>query len=188
MATEEDLFAKLAEWVTDQDRPPTLNDVIRTEDGELLAAFVFRGFREAARHAVEQRFQLADTAPRQPNEQPAASPAVRIFDRLMRAWSVPDDVRHQLLGLGHAGELETLRAVAAPEIPAPVVERLAMLLDILDAVNTLLPQPPHADTWLRSSNKAALFGGRSALDVMVSRGIEGIRDVRAYLHAQIWST
>lgn len=49
------LFAKLDAWTSARSSPPTLGDVLATRDGELFAAFVLRGFREATAEAVWSR-------------------------------------------------------------------------------------------------------------------------------------
>lgn len=46
------LFAKLDGWIDSQPAPPVLGDVLATGDGELFAAFILRGFRQATAEAA----------------------------------------------------------------------------------------------------------------------------------------
>ncbi len=48
----------------------------------------------------------------------------------------------------------------------------------------LLPRPESADTWIRRPNDAPLFGGRPALDRMLSGNVADLYVVRQYLDAQ----
>ncbi|MDO5505773.1 MAG: DUF2384 domain-containing protein [Pseudoxanthomonas suwonensis] len=47
------------------------------------------------------------------------------------------------------------------------------------------PHAQQADTWLRRSNQAVLFGGRTALAIMLEGGIEGLALARGYLDATV---
>lgn len=167
-----------------REEPPTVFDVIEAGDGELLAAFILKNFRVAAREAVIGR--LAGEAARLPGEiSDARSGSMRVYDGLANAWSLNEREKVALLGVVDSGELERLRAVPQDEIPPCIVERLAILLDIFKAINVLLPVPERADTWLRAPNRAPIFNGKSGLDVMIDRGLEGLRQVRDYLQAQL---
>ena len=48
----------------------------------------------------------------------------------------------------------------------------------------LLPDNRAADEWVRRANEAPLFGGRSALDRMLSGNVADLYTVRQYLDAQ----
>jgi hypothetical protein len=68
-----------------------------------------------------------------------------------------------------------------------VVERVSLLLAILKAPTTLLSTDGATLGLVKAPNEAPLFGGLTALDVMIRDGVSGIRLVRDYLEAQIWS-
>ena len=185
MPPEDELLAKLEEWLAAREEPPTVFDVIETGDGELLAAFILEAFRAAAREAVIERLAGATVALAGEVSE-ARNPVMRVYDGLARAWSLDNGEKAALLGLADSVELEQLRAVPQNEVPTGIVERLAILLDIFKAINILLPVPKRADAWLRAPNRAPMFSGKSALDVMIGRGLEGLRQVRDYLQAQLW--
>ena len=187
MANEDQLLAKLEAWLSTQPQAPAIFDVMATGDRELLAAFVLKGFRAAARQAVLDRVEGEGAAMFTPQLTDAAAPVIRVFEGLARAWSLDERERLVLLGLSQEADLEALRSASVDEIPIKIVERVAILLDTFKSINTLLPEPSRADAWIRAPNCASTFGGRSALDVMIGRGLEGLREVRAYLNAQIWA-
>lgn len=188
MPLEHELLAKLEQWLAAQAEPPTLFDVIATGDRELVAAFILKGFRAAARQAVVDRLQREAAVTFTSELTNVTAAVLRVFDGIARAWSLEDGERIALLGLAQVADLSELRAAPLDELPTAIIERVVILLDIFKAINTLLPRPSRADAWIRSPNTAPLFGGRSALDVMVGGGLGGLREVRAYLQAQIWAS
>jgi hypothetical protein len=58
------------------------------------------------------------------------------------------------------------------------------LLGIYKALQILLPDPQAADAWVRQPNQAPFFGGRSALERMLSGHVADLFVVRRYLDAQ----
>lgn len=111
--------------------------------------------------------------------------AVRVLDRLSQAWGLDDE---DLSSLAGADKRDLLRWREDPDVvPNAALERISALLGIFRAINTLLPQPSSADSWIRRPNQAPLFRGRSALAIMLEGGLPAIRDVRSYLDAEIWA-
>ncbi len=64
------------------------------------------------------------------------------------------------------------------------LERVSYILGIYKALNILLPNEQAADAWVRRPNTAPLFGGKSALDRMLSGKVSDLYVVRQYLDAQ----
>lgn len=187
MTSEQKLLARLERWLQAQPKTPNIFDVLATRDGELFAAYVLNAFRAATRKAVIERLEhQAVTAFAQATAE-AANPVMRVFDGLAGAWKLADEERLVLLGIGEPDHLQALRASAIDDVTMEVIERVVILLDIFQALNTLFPVPERADAWLRAPNAAPAFGGRPAIQKMVDEGLEGLRAVRAYLWAQRWS-
>jgi hypothetical protein len=69
-------------------------------------------------------------------------------------------------------------------LPKDTLERLSYIFGIYAALQVLLPRPDAADAWIRKPNAAPLFGGRSALDRMLSGQVGDLFLVRQYLDAQ----
>jgi len=64
------------------------------------------------------------------------------------------------------------------------LERLSYIFGIYSALQVLLPKPEAADTWIKKPNTAPIFGGRSALERMLSGQVADLYIVRQYLDAQ----
>lgn len=62
-----------------------------------------------------------------------------------------------------------------------VLERISYILGIYRMLQVLLPDPSAADAWVRKPNKAAIFGGDSALDRMLAGNVSDLYVVRKYL-------
>ena len=69
-------------------------------------------------------------------------------------------------------------------MPRDLLERVSYLLGIYKALQVLIPVPSAADTWVKRPNRAPLFNGRSALDVMLSGNVSDLFLVRQYVDAQ----
>jgi hypothetical protein len=65
-----------------------------------------------------------------------------------------------------------------------VLERLSYILGIYKALQILLPDEAAADAWIRQPNDAAPFGGRTALERMLSGHVADLYEVRRYLDAE----
>lgn len=75
----------------------------------------------------------------------------------------------------------------APEsvrLSPEMFERLSCIFGIYQDLQILLPSPNAADTWIHRPNDAPLFGGRPALDRMLSGQRADLHAVRQYLAAQ----
>jgi len=96
-------------------------------------------------------------------------------------WCVPEADQARLLMLDR-GELASARARSG-SVSTVTSMRASYILGIFGDLEILLPDPEIADAWIRRRNDAPLFGGRSALDLMLE-GEEGLRAVRRYLAAQ----
>ena len=186
MANEEDLLARLEAWLSQHPQPAGLADILETRDAELLGAFILKAFRAAAKGAVLDRMDLEARTLRAFADGGDANPVLRIFSNIARAWQLTGPERLALLGLGAAEDFESLRGLASHQLPVAVLERVAILLDIFQAINTLLPIPERADAWMHAPNSAPLLGGRSALNLMCE-SLDGLRQVRRYLQAEIWA-
>lgn len=186
MPSNDELLAKLERWLAVQPKPPTLLDVIGTRDIELAAAYILKAFRKAAREAVLERLSAED--PQRTQEHPRPGALGRIADGLARAWDLTETEEVALLGLEDVAALIDLRSLPPEQASAATIERLSLLIDIYQALHTLLPEEAAANSWPRASNKAPMFGGSSALDVLMAGGVSKIRDVRSYLWSRIHST
>ena len=123
---------------------------------------------------------------RQPasNEAAAAAAGLRAFVRIAQLWSLSIPEQLALLGIASRSTYFKWRKDPHPRLPRDTLERLSYLLGIYKALQLLLPDTRAADEWLRRPNEAPLFGGRSALERMLSGNVSDLYTVREYLDAQ----
>jgi hypothetical protein len=110
--------------------------------------------------------------------------AVRAFGNIARLWQL--DTQEQLALLGEPPRSTFYKWKKQPEsahLGRDTLERISYLLGIYKALQILLPDEKAADDWIRKPNSAPLFGGRSALQRMLSGNVADLYVVRQYLDA-----
>jgi hypothetical protein len=114
----------------------------------------------------------------------AGGAGLRAFTRIAELWhlSIPEQL--SLLGITSRSTYFKWRKEPHPKLPRDTLERLSYLLGIYKALQLLLPDAHAADEWIRRPNDAPLFGGRSALERMLSGNVADLYIVRQYLDAQ----
>jgi len=116
------------------------------------------------------------------NRKSLTGPALRTFFRIADAWRLSEGEQMQILGLDSRSTLQNWKRGAVSSIPKDALERISYVLGIYKGLHILLPKT--ADEWVRKPNKARLFGGRSALDRMVSGNVADLFVVRQYVDSQ----
>ena len=120
-----------------------------------------------------------------PNEAGAAGAAgLRAFTRIADLWQLSIAEQMTLLGLSSRSTYFKWRKEPQVRLPRDTLERISYILGIYKALQLLLPDTRAADEWVRRPNEAAVFGGRSALDRMLSGNVADLYIVRQYLDAQ----
>ena len=110
--------------------------------------------------------------------------ALRTFFRIADAWKLSSKEQITLLGNPSKSTFYRWKQVADLSLPQDTLERLSYIFGIYSALQVLLPQEAAADAWVRKPNTAPLFGGRSALERMLSGQVSDLYVVRQYLDAQ----
>lgn len=111
-------------------------------------------------------------------------PGLRAFANIAEAWGLTVAEQLQLLGIASRSTFFKWRREREPRLPRDTLERLSYLLGIYKSLQILLPDQKAADEWIRRPNSAAPFGGRSALDRLLSGQVADLYVVREYLDAQ----
>ena len=111
-------------------------------------------------------------------------PGLRAFINIAEAWGLTIAEQLKLLGIPSRSTFFKWRRESSPRLPRDTLERLSYLLGIYKSLQILLPDPKAADEWVRRPNDAAPFGGRSALDRMLSGHVADLYVVRQYLDAE----
>jgi hypothetical protein len=128
--------------------------------------------------------QTASQAAPAVSQQAISAAAIRAFQNIADLWHLSID--QQLILLGHLNRSTYFRWKKDPNQAKPThdtLERISYLLGIYKALTILLPEPQAADGWIKRPNDAPLFGGRSALDRMLSGNVGDLVVVRQYLDA-----
>ena len=114
----------------------------------------------------------------------AAQALLRTYFGIAEAWQLSSKEAMTLLGLRSRSTYHLWKAGKAGALSPDTLERISYVLGIYKALQMLLPSDVAADEWVRKPNAAPLFGGRSALDRMLSGNVADLYEVRRYLDAQ----
>ena len=114
----------------------------------------------------------------------AGGAGLRAFTRIAELWHLSITEQLALLGITSRSTYFKWRKEPLPRLPRDTLERLSYLLGIYKALQLLLPDTHAADEWIRRPNEAPLFGGKSALERMLSGNVADLYTVRQYLDAQ----
>jgi hypothetical protein len=109
-------------------------------------------------------------------------PALRTFFRIAEAWRLTEAEQMRLLGLDNRSTFQNWKRGEVSSVPKDALERISYVMGIYKGLQILLPRT--ADEWVRKPNKARVFGGRSALERMVSGNVADLYVVRQYVDGQ----
>jgi hypothetical protein len=124
------------------------------------------------------------TAPVPPPVPDLGGPALRAFFRIAQAWGLKSAEARRLLGDPPESTFYKWKKQQDGAPTRDVIERISYVLGIFKALELLFPDPTRADAWIRKPNAALPFGGRSALERMLSGNVADLYVVRSYLDAQ----
>jgi hypothetical protein len=131
------------------------------------------------------------TAARKPEPPPvdlasreAGQGLLRTYFSIAEAWKLNAREAMTLLGLRSRSTYHVWKDGKAGPLPRDTLERISYVLGIYKALQMLLPSDEAADAWIRKPNAAPLFGGRSALERLMSGNVADLYEVRRYLDAQ----
>jgi antitoxin Xre/MbcA/ParS-like protein len=114
----------------------------------------------------------------------AGGAGLRAFARIAELWKLSIAQQLTLLGITSRSTYFKWRKEREPKLPRDSLERLSYLLGIYKALQILLPDTRAADEWIHKPNDAPLFGGKSALERMLTGNVADLYVVRQYLDAQ----
>jgi hypothetical protein len=109
---------------------------------------------------------------------------LRAFFKIAEQWDLAVGDEMKLLGEpARATYFKWKRDPNNANLGRDTLERLSYILGIYKALQILLPEPQAADAWIKKTNDAPPFGGRSALERMLSGNVGDLYAVRQYLDA-----
>ena len=106
------------------------------------------------------------------------------FVRIADMWGLSAEQQRVLLGNPSRSTYFKWRKDEDPPLPPDTQERISYILGIFKDLQILLPDAREADTWIKAANSNPLFGGKSALDRMLSGKVADLYTVRQYLDAE----
>lgn len=113
-----------------------------------------------------------------------AQAGLRTFFRIAELWRLSVDEQIVLLGSPARSTYFKWKKEGAETLGRDVLERISYVLGIYKDLQLLLPDTAAADEWVRRPNEAVPFGGRSALERMLSGHVADLYEVRRYLDAE----
>ncbi len=114
----------------------------------------------------------------------AGQALLRTYFNIVQAWRLGSREAMTLLGLNSRSTFHVWKSGKSGPLPKDTLERISYVLGIYKALQMLLPSDESADAWIRKPNTAPLFGGRSALERLMSGNVADLYEVRRYLDAQ----
>ena len=128
--------------------------------------------------------QVKEPLPAYLNAESVSGGALRTLFRIAEAWQLGNKELMKLLGSPPRSTFYKWKQGEKVALPHDVLERISYIFGIYSALQVLLPKPEAADAWIKKPNSAPLFGGKSALDRMLSGQVADLYVVRQYLDAQ----
>ena len=125
---------------------------------------------------------MATAAARTIDRKGLTGPALRTFFNIADAWALNEGEQMAILGLDNRSTLQNWKRGEVAALSKDALERISYVMGIYKGLHILLPRS--ADEWVRKPNKASIFGGKSALDRMVSGNVADLYVVRQYVDAQ----
>jgi len=132
--------------------------------------------------SIMEATSLQTTTPVSAKE--VSRPALRTVFRVLAAWGLSNKEQIKLLGNPPKSTFYRWKQGESAVLSQDTLERLSYIFGIYSALQLLLPRPDAADAWIKKPNAAPLFGGRSALERMLSGQVADLYIVRQYLDAQ----
>lgn len=114
------------------------------------------------------------------------SVALAAFFKIAEKWGLTTQQQMILLGLSTESTFYNYKnAPESARIDKDKLDRLSYVLGIFKDLQVLLPDERSATAWIKKSNTAEPFCGRSVLDYLTEHGrIIDLHRVRQYLAAQ----
>lgn len=110
-----------------------------------------------------------------------SAPAIRAFFNVAHAWGLSVKEQLALLGFPAPSTYHKYKAGQVGTLSYDSLTRVSLVLGIYKALHILYPSDSLADNWVRLPNANDLFGGRSAISLMMNGGLDGLYQVRRLL-------
>ena len=125
--------------------------------------------------------KTVETSAKIPSRDDLSRAALQFFFNLAEKWQLTRDQQRILLGGIPNSTYTKWKRQKIGSLSKDQLDRISYLMGIYKALNILLPTADAANSWIKKENSHALFGGQSALDLMLGGSLVDIADVRRYL-------
>ena len=118
-----------------------------------------------------------------------SGPGFQAFLKITELWELKTKQQIKLLGLSSRSTFFKWKRDINPDLPLDTLERISYILGIYHAIEFLIPDSNSGISWIKRSNPAPIFGGKSVLDKMLAGTVADLYLVRQYLdsHRLGWS-
>lgn len=110
-----------------------------------------------------------------------SAPAIRTFFNVADAWNLSVKEQLALLGFPAPSTYHKYKSGQIGTLSFDTLIRISLILGIYKGLHILYPEPSLADNWIRMPNTNPIFGGNTALRLMMDGGIDGLQQVRRLL-------
>ena len=114
----------------------------------------------------------------------AVNSAVKACIRLANLWKLSEDEFNTLVNAHLGTDLDAWNSRESVELADDSLMRMSHLLNIHVALRTLF-SGDSAYTWLQEPNSNPIFGGKSALSLMLAGGLSELEKVDHFLQSQV---
>ncbi len=115
------------------------------------------------------------------------SDVARVFPgivKILNIWKCTDNDKSMILGLESEEAFLTMHS--DPErhtFSDDQILRMSYILNIYRTLHNFFSNPESQNNWVNKPNKAAIFKGKPAIELMKSGGLSGLAAVAHYLHS-----
>jgi hypothetical protein len=110
---------------------------------------------------------------------------LRGFFRIVELWRLSNEQQIKLLNVPESTFYSWKKDPEHARVSSDTLERISYILGIYKNLQILLSDKDSAQDWVRETNKAPLFAGRSAIERMTAGNMSDLYEVRRYLDAQV---
>jgi hypothetical protein len=134
-------------------------------------------------HEVDHTVHAGTRSQNRPK--PTFGPSAESFFRIADRWGPNTEEQMTLIGITARSTFFSWKKDSQAVLSQDTLERISHILGIYKTLHILLPDESSADAWIKQANKDPPFGGRSALQHMLSGQVADLFVVRQYLDSQL---
>ena len=143
---------------------------------------------ESARSSLKPLPQTTGIAPDRRSDPEVrkrmSGPAMRTFLNIAKKWNLTVHEQSGLLGWPATSTYHKYKAGQVGTLTFDTLIRISLVLGIYKDLHVLYADPELANRWIKLPNSNPLFGGKAALEFILSNGLDALYKVRRLLEAR----